>query len=225
MEIDLIDLGCIDYISAYILQLKTLEEIRERKKKNTLIFCEHTHTITLGRKTNPKNILISKAELENLKIKVYSTDRGGDVTYHGPGQLVIYPILDLALLEKDIRKFLRRLEILIILTLRDFNIESEIKEDFRGVWIKDKKIASIGIGLKNWISYHGLSLNVNTQLFYFDLIKPCGLNVKMTSMEEILREKQDIEKVKERIFKNFKMLFQTNEGGNLYDKSYFTRIR
>jgi len=209
MEIDLIDLGYIDYISAYILQKKILEEIKLKLRKNTLIFCEHPHTITLGRKSNLQNILISKSELEKMGIKVYSVDRGGDVTYHGPGQLLIYPILDLSFWEKDIRKFLRRLEALILFTLRDFGIKSQILEDLRGVWVGEKKICSIGVGIKNWISFHGLSLNVNTDLKYFDLIKPCGLDIRMTSIEEILRERQDINKVKEKILENFEIVFET----------------
>ncbi len=203
----LIDLGTTDYTSAYILQKEILEKIRQKSYTDTVIFCEHPHTITLGRKVNPKSILIEILELEKRGIKVYSIDRGGDVTYHGPGQLLIYLILDLSFWGKDLRKFLRKLEILGLLTLKDFGIESEIREDLRGVWVKDKKIASIGIGVKNWISYHGLSLNVNTDLSYFDLIRPCGLDVKITSMEEILKERQNVDNVKERILENLKFLF------------------
>ena len=224
MEIDLIDLGYIDYNSANILQKKILEEIILKIRKNTLIFCEHPHTITLGRRGSLKNILISKSELENRGIKIYFVDRGGDITYHGPGQLLFYPILDLSFLERDIRKFLRRLEVLVVFTLREFGIESYISEDLRGVWVKDKKICSIGIGIKNWITFHGLALNVNTDLAYFDLIKPCGLNIRMTSMEEILKERQDMSKVKEKIWENFKLQFQLEEG-ECYGESYLTGVR
>lgn len=207
MEIDLIDLGFVDYSSAFIFQKKVLEEVILKIRRNTLIFCEHPHTITLGRRGDLKNILISDSELEKKKIKIYNVDRGGDVTYHGPGQLLLYLILDLSFWEKDIRKFLRRLEILVLLTLRDFGIESCIFDDLRGVWVKDKKICSIGVGIKNWVSFHGLSLNVNTDLSYFDLIRPCGLNIRMTSMEEVLKERQNMNKVKEIILENFKIVF------------------
>lgn len=223
------DLGIIDYIDAFILQKKILEEIKLKKRKNTLLFCEHPHTITLGRRANIDHILITKSDLEERGIKVYSIDRGGDVTYHGPGQLLIYPILDLSLYEKDIRKFLRRWEFLILLTLRDFGIESQILEDFRGVWVGEEKICSFGIGIKNWISYHGLALNVNTDLKYFDLIKPCGLDIRMTSMEEILKERQNMNKVKEKILENFKFLFDLDlilqKREDRYVESYLTRIR
>lgn len=203
----LIDLGTTDYISAYILQKEILEKIRQGNYKDTIIFCEHPHTITLGRNAELENILIEDLRLEERGIKLYSVDRGGDVTYHGPGQLLIYLILDLSFWGKDLRKFLRKLEILGLLTLKDFGIECEIREGLRGVWVKDRKIVSVGIGVKDWITYHGLSLNVNTDLSYFDLIRPCGLDTKMTSMEETLKERQNVDKVKERIFKNLESLF------------------
>jgi lipoate-protein ligase B len=229
MEIDLIDLGYTDYNFAFILQKKVLEQVTLKIRKNTLIFCEHPHTITLGRRGSFRNLLISKSELERRRIKIYKVDRGGDITYHGPGQLLFYPILDLSFYERDIRKFLRRLEFLVVLTLRDFGIRSQILEGFRGVWVGDKKICSIGVGIKNWVSFHGLSLNVNTDLNYFNLIRPCGLNIRMTSMEEILKAPQDMNRVKERILENFKLLFSLDlihkREEVFCGESYFTGVR
>jgi len=154
--------------------------------------------------------VISEKILEQKKIKYYEVNRGGDITYHGPGQLVCYPIIDLKNHTKDVHKYLRTLEQIIIDVLLEFEIEARRIEGLTGVFVKNSKIASIGVGIKRWVTFHGLSLNINTDLSYFDLIVPCGLNNNpVTSIKSWnkLQDEIDLTIVEDRLIKGFTKYF------------------
>ena len=175
-KLDVKRLGTMDYQSALDLQLNFLEKRIDNEINDTLLFVEHTPTITIGRNGNKSNLLISEKILKEKNIDFYEVTRGGDITFHGPGQIVCYPIINLNNHFKDVHKYLRTLEQIIINLLLEYNIEARRFDGITGVFVKRSKIASIGVGIKRWVTYHGLSLNINTDLSYFDLIIPCGLN-------------------------------------------------
>lgn len=197
MQFKIFDLGLIDFKEAGALQKETFQLVKNNFFKSALILCRHYPVITLGRLANRKNILVSEEELRKRKIQVCETDRGGDVTYHGPGQLMIYPIFNLNYFKKDVHFFLRSLESLAICLLAELGIMVERKTGFTGVWCQNYKIASIGIAIKNWITYHGLALNIKSDdLFNFSLIRPCGMDIIMTSAESVLKRKIEVKQVK-----------------------------
>lgn len=209
-NIDVKRLGSMDYQAALELQLDYLEKRINGEINDTLIFLQHTPTITIGRSGNKDNLLISEKILEQKKIKYYEVNRGGDITYHGPGQLVCYPIIDLKNHTKDVHKYLRTLEQIIIDVLLEFEIEARRIEGLTGVFVKNSKIASIGVGIKRWVTFHGLSLNINTDLSYFDLIVPCGLNNNpVTSIKNWnkLQDEIDLSIVEDRLIKGFTKYF------------------
>jgi lipoate-protein ligase B len=200
-NLEILDLGTKDYKEVLDIQYQLIEKRLKGEIPDTLIFVEHPHVLTLGRKSNINNIF-------DTSLPVYHVERGGDVTYHGPGQIVGYPIFDINK-EKDINKFLRNLEEVIIESLKDYGLIGKRIEKYTGVWINDKKIASIGIAFKNWISYHGFALNVATDLNYFYRINPCGLeSAIMTSMENLLSQKININELKVIIFNNMIKIFR-----------------
>ena len=185
------DLGATGYRAALAIQ----ESLVERKEDlpDILLFVEHPHVITIGRGGKESNIV------DPGEVPVYRTNRGGDATYHGPGQMVVYPILDLkSRLRRDVHRYLRYLEKATIRTLKSFDIEAERNPPWTGVWIGKKKIASIGVAVRRGITYHGLALNVKTDLPYFDRIIPCGLGwAEVTSMEKEVAKDLPMEQVKE----------------------------
>ncbi|MBM3244443.1 MAG: lipoyl(octanoyl) transferase LipB [Candidatus Omnitrophica bacterium] len=206
MELKLYDLGLVDYLPAYEFQKKILSDIKNGFLCSALVVCRHNPVITLGRTADRNNILSLRGAEgdEAISIPIVETERGGDVTYHGPGQLIVYPIFNLALLKKDIHWFLRFLEGVIIDFLLDFGISSERVPGKTGVWIKGKKIASIGISIRNWITFHGLSLNVlENDLANFGTIRPCGMDIEMASMEGVLGHRIEIEEVKQCLISKF----------------------
>jgi lipoate-protein ligase B len=185
-----LDLGLIEYEKAHNLQLSLVEERINGKTPDTLLILEHPHVITLGRRMKEFKLVVEG-------VPVYHVERGGEATYHGPGQLVGYFIADLNLNNKSIRDLVWSIEEALIRTLREFDIEAGRLEGYPGVWVGSMKIASIGLALKWWVTYHGFALNVNTNLEYFKLINPCGLDPDvMTSMEKLLGRKIDMEMVK-----------------------------
>jgi len=209
-NIDVKRLGSMDYQAALELQLDYLEKRINGEINDTLIFLQHTPTITIGRSGNKDNLLISEKILEQKKIKYYEVNRGGDITYHGPGQLVCYPIIDLKDHTKDVHKYLRTLEQIIIDVLLEFDIEARRIDGLTGVFVKHSKIASIGVGIKRWVTFHGLSLNINTDLSYFDFIVPCGLNNNpVTSIKSWnkLQDEIDLSIVEDRFIKGFTKYF------------------
>jgi len=185
---EVLDLGRIDYKEAWDLQRRLMEQRALDEIPNTLILLEHEHVITLGKKTSPENF-------RPQSVPVYQVERGGDATYHGPGQLVGYPIVKLA--DHDVRRHVARIEQALVRTLERFQIRGELIPSHPGVWVVGRKIASIGVAVSNWVTYHGFALNVNTDLSYFELIRPCGLDpLTMTSMEAILGRQVDLDDLK-----------------------------
>ena len=208
-NIDIEDLGLVNYIKAWDLQKELLEKRKNNEINDKLILLEHPHTYTLGRTAQKSHIICPKEFLEANKISVYEIDRGGDITYHGPGQIVGYPIIKLEDNFKDSHKYLRLLEEVIILTLNDYGISAVRKEGFTGVWVGERKICAIGVKISSWITMHGFALNVNTDLSLFRGIIPCGISDKeVTSLEKELGEICDIQKVKDVIIKYFKEKFE-----------------
>jgi lipoyl(octanoyl) transferase len=213
------DLGLTDYKEAWDYQEKLFAEIIDQKIKNRnteepafipttnyLLFCEHPHVYTLGKSGSLDNLLLDEKELKKIKATYYKINRGGDITYHGPGQIVGYPILDLDNFFTDIHRYLRFLEEAIILTLAEYNINAERLPGYTGVWIdadipeKARKICAMGVRCSRWVTMHGLAFNVNNDLSYFNHIVPCGIKDKdVTSMERELGRKINIEEVKEKL--------------------------
>ena len=204
-----IDLGRTDYRRSLIVQ----DQIVERRKKNQipdcLLFLEYPHIITLGRMGKISHLLVSRSELRKSGVAFFPTNRGGDITYHGPGQLVAYPVLDLKNRRKDIDHYLRDLESCIMITLEDFGILARRIPGATGVWVGEEKIAAIGIRTSEWMCSDGLALNVSTDLSYFSFIVPCGLDSKsVTSMSKLLGKEIEISQVKERFSFHFGETFE-----------------
>jgi lipoyl(octanoyl) transferase len=195
--------GGIDYPAAVKLQEKLLDLKQREASPDVLLFVEHPHVYTLGRGGDASNVLAAE------DVPVYRTTRGGDVTYHGPGQLVVYPIIDLrSKLRRDVHRYLRNLESAAIRTLNDFGLEGSRRPPWTGIWLGDRKIAAIGIAVRRSITFHGLALNVNTDVAYFKRIIPCGLDwADVTSMARELGKEQSAERVKGRFLHHFVDIF------------------
>ena len=234
------DLGLMDYQAAWDYQEKLLQENVQlksasymppvsvtagfnEKEQNTattshyLLFVEHSPVYTLGKSGNKEHVLLEKDELKERNIQFFNTNRGGDITFHGPDQLVAYPILDLEKFYTDIGKYLRNLEEVIILTMADYGIKGDRSSGETGVWIepgvpgKERKICAIGVRCSRWITMHGFAFNVNTDLSYFDHIIPCGIvNKQVTSLEKELGYKLDMNAVKEKVKNNFEKVFESD---------------
>jgi len=181
------DLGRMWYAAALDLQRKMVVERQQGGIPDTLLLLEHPHVITLGRNGRPENLLAGEEHLRRAGVGFYPTDRGGDITYHGPGQLVGYPILDLRQWKRDVVAYLRALEQVLIDALAEFAIAAGRAEGMTGVWVEGAKIAALGVHLSRWVTSHGFALNVSTDLSYFQYIVPCGLAGKpVTSIERLL---------------------------------------
>ena len=208
-----VDWGLIAYAEAYEKQKILFEAAIEQKTahepvQNTVIFCEHPHVITLGKHGLDTNLLFPEEILKEKQVELFRTDRGGDITYHGPGQLVGYPILDLESLHIGLKEYIYRMEEAIIRLLAEYNIKGEHLAGATGVWIdtdhpgKTRKICAIGVKSSRYVTMHGFALNVSTDLNYFNLINPCGFKDKgVTSMEKELNRKIDMEEVKSRLLR------------------------
>lgn len=196
----LLDFDFLEYKKAHELQKRLVDLRIEGKIPETLILLEHEHVITIGKRGKEEDIL-------DKSLPYYYVERGGELTYHGPGQLVGYPIFDLKFLNLDVKQFVKKLEDAICLALSYFGLKCE-EHVLPGVWVRRQKIASIGIALKNFVTYHGFALNVNTELAYFSKIKPCGLDASvMTSMEKLLGEKINMKQVKKAVVDSFEKVF------------------
>ena len=203
------DLGTIDYKDAWDLQKNLFNSRYQKEIDDTLLLLEHPHTYTLGKTADSKNLIAEDKFLNQNKISVYDIDRGGDITYHGPGQIVGYPIIDLTEWHEDTHKYLRALEEVIIKTCAEYNITTNRNPEYTGVWVGDKKIAAIGIKVSRWITMHGFAFNVNTDLSLFDGIIPCGIKEKnITSLQNELGITIDINEVKSITLKNFTEVFE-----------------
>lgn len=179
------DLGRMPYAAAFSLQQELVCQRKANEIEDQLLFVEHPHVITMGRNGHDKNVLASPDMLSQLGIEYHPTDRGGDVTYHGPGQLVAYPIFDLKEWKRDVGAYLRAMEQVVINTLNDFGVSGGRLEGCTGVWVDGKKVCAMGVHLSRWVTSHGLALNVDTDLSYFRYIIPCGLTKPVTSMKEL----------------------------------------
>lgn len=189
-------LGRFGYDEALRLQRELWQQRVNGEIGDQLLLLEHPPVITLGRNSQEKNLLASAERLRELGVEVREADRGGDVTYHGPGQLVGYPIIDLKPDRMDVLRYLRDLEEVLIQVLEYFGIYGQRREDYTGVWVGERKIAAIGVKISRWVTYHGFALNVCTDLPAFDLIVPCGiLGVSVTSMQKELGFAQALEDV------------------------------
>jgi lipoyl(octanoyl) transferase len=206
------NLGLIDYQEAWDFQenlFKKAIDLKIAKRngetdeipENHLLFCQHPHVFTLGKSGNPENLLLNETELNQQQASFYKINRGGDITYHGPGQLVVYPIFDLEQFFTDIHKYMRFLEEAVILTLKNFGIESGRVDGLTGVWIDGdsknaRKICAMGVKSSRWVTMHGIGFNINTDLNFFSHIIPCGIDDKaVTSMQRELGREVDLEEV------------------------------
>jgi len=202
-------LGQVAYREAYRLQTDLLSRRINGDIGDTLLLLEHPPTITVGKSGRVENILVSPAELAEKGIPLFFVDRGGDVTYHGPGQLVGYPIIDLKNRGKDLHQYVHNLEEAVIRTLDDFGIRGGRDRSHRGVWVKQREIAAIGLRVSKWVTVHGFALNIDADLAPFSLINPCGFSDRgATSMAEVLGREIAMTAVTERLLARFAEVFQ-----------------
>ncbi|HEX9961489.1 MAG TPA: lipoyl(octanoyl) transferase LipB [Pyrinomonadaceae bacterium] len=199
-------LGRVDYDEALALQKQTEQAVIAREEADTLYLLEHPHTFTLGRSAKRAGVLATTEVLKSLGVTVYETNRGGKVTYHGLGQIVGYPIINLSPDREDVHKYVRDVEEVLIRTMSDFDIEAFRIEGLTGVHTSDGKVAAIGVHLKRWVTTHGFALNVNTDLSFFNWIIACE-GEPVTSMEKILGRELTLAEVEDRIIKNFVDVF------------------
>ena len=226
-NIEVYELGLMDYEKVLKIQTELFNKIIDQKLKNRrektknktnnyLLFVEHPNVYTLGKSGDINNLLLSKEDLTKKDIQFFNTNRGGDITCHGPGQIVCYPILDLDNFFSDIHKYLRFLEEVVIKTLMEFNIKGERSLKETGVWINPKlndarKICALGVKASRWVTMHGFALNVNNDLNYFDNIIPCGINNKsVTSVSKELRKTIDKYEIINSLKKNFSNVFSAS---------------
>ncbi len=203
-------LGQVEYGAAYRMQRRLRQMRIEGAIPDVLLLLEHPPTVTLGKTGQTKNILVSPDQLRERKIALYFSGRGGDVTYHGPGQLVAYPVLSLKARNRDVHQYVRRLEEVALRTLKGFDIEAERDESHPGVWIGGEEIAAIGLSIKKWITMHGLALNVSPNLAHFSLIHPCGFTErKATSMARVLGCEVPMGPVISGFIRSFSEIFET----------------
>jgi len=199
----------VDYASALELQRERVAQRKAGTIPDTLLLLEHPHVYTLGRNARQENMLASTEWFASRGAQVFHTDRGGDVTYHGPGQLVGYPILDLTQHRRDISWYMRSLEEVFIRTARDWGIEAQRSPGAAGVWVGNDKLAAMGVHLSRWVTSHGFALNVSTDLQYFEWIVPCGLHGKgVTSLAKLQGRPVNMDEVTDRVVEHFGTVFE-----------------
>ena len=207
-----VDLGLIPYGDAYALQKRIVAARKLGSIEDVLLFCEHPHVITQGRNGKREHLLASENVLRQKGVEYFETSRGGDVTYHGPGQIVAYPILNLGAIRRDVVWYVRMLEEAMIRTAAEFEIAARREEGKTGVWVGEgkssEKLAAIGVHISRWVTSHGLAYNVSTDLRYFDLIVPCGIaDRKATSLEKLLGRRVEINEVKTKLAEHLGQVF------------------
>ena len=208
----ILDLGLIDYEDCYRKQKELVRRRKLGEIEDSLIIAEHNAVFTIGRSARADNLLVSPEFLEKLGVKVLKVDRGGDITFHGPGQLVFYPIIDLKAGIKDLHLYLRNLEEAVIRFLDGYGVSGIRVAGRTGVWSCGAKIASIGIAASDWVTYHGAAININTDLNFFSMINPCGIkDVKTSSLSVILNKTVNMAEAKEKLLFNFKSVFNFGE--------------
>ncbi|HLG68998.1 MAG TPA: lipoyl(octanoyl) transferase LipB [Chloroflexota bacterium] len=202
-------LGLVDYQQTWDLQLRLAHERAQGLIGDRLLLLEHPHVFTLGRRGRTENVLSSDEEIAAAGAQLIHSDRGGDVTYHGPGQLVGYPILFLEEHERDVPRYVRRLEEALIRTLADFGIHAGREPEFPGVWVGDEKIAAIGVKITEWVTIHGFALNVTTDMSFFRHIVPCGIAGKgVTSIERLVAPAPSMDELRERFVRRFGEVYE-----------------
>ncbi len=203
-----IDLGLTKYKRAWDIQKNLVSMRYGNKIPDTVIITEHEPAITMGRGTDKKNLLCTPEQLKEKGIDLFEVERGGDITFHGPGQIVLYPIIDLNERGRDVHKYLRELENFVIESLGELGLAAKTKNCLTGIWVDDHKIGAIGVAVTKWITYHGLALNINTDLEYFKFINPCGITeYPVSSIEKLLGGKIDFKIVRELLIKKFAEMF------------------
>lgn len=212
MDVNVVKLGKMRYQEALEIQEKLLGMRKRDSCGDTLLLVEHPHVITLGKRGKMENILLPVEELRRSGTEIYEASRGGDVTYHGPGQIVGYPIMNLKNHGRDIKKFVRNIEeIFITLLDREFGITAGRINQYTGVWVGQEKITAIGFAIKHWVTMHGFAFNVNTDLNRFKWIVPCGITDKgVTSVQKLLNKPQDYENTNSLVIKYFCEIFAMN---------------
>lgn len=197
-------LGTVGYAEGLRLQAERVARRKAGEIADTLLLLEHPHVYTLGRNAKRENLLISEERLAAMGAQLFETDRGGDITYHGPGQLVGYPIFDLTQHRRDIAWFMRSLEAVFLGVVRDFGIDAARISGAPGVWVGNEKLVAMGVHISRWVTSHGFAFNVNTDLRYFDHIVPCGLRDKgVTSLAKLLGRPVEMDRVTERVTEQF----------------------
>ena len=212
IPLNVVYLGRTRYAATWRLQKQLVNDRAADKITDTLLVTDHEPVITKGRGTNDANLLVSPEKLQEMGIDLFEVERGGDITFHGPEQLVVYPIISLASRDKDTHKYLRELEKVVINTLGNLGLTGTTKQGLTGVWIGDTKVCAIGVGVSKWITYHGLALNVNTDMNYFKLITPCGINnYPVGSLKTIIGTQVNYESVTRNLVTEFAKIFEYNE--------------
>lgn len=200
-------LGRVDYETGLAVQKETATAVKSGTQPDTLLLLEHPHTLTIGRRGNNSAVLLSETELQRRGVELFETNRGGKVTYHGLGQVVGYPIINLSPHREDVHRYVRDLEQVLLLAMRDFNIDAFRIEGLTGVHTKGGKVAAIGVHIARWVTTHGFALNVNTDLSYFDLIIACE-GEPVTSMEQLLGQHVEVGHVEDRLAERFAEVFE-----------------
>jgi lipoate-protein ligase B len=204
----IIDLGTSSYEKTYELQRSLVANKKSNECEDYILLVEHPNVFTIGRRGSRKNVLVGEGVLAKNDLKIVDADRGGGITFHGIGQLVIYPIFDLLKHDKDVRRYIKSLERVLELAVSNYGLAADREKKYTGLWVNGKKVGFIGIGVSHWISYHGISINANVDLTYFSMIKPCGLNnLKVSSLKEILNRQIDFCSLKNIFIKNFLEVF------------------
>lgn len=201
-------MGRVPYGTAWNIQRQMVNKRRSGQFQDAIILLEHDPIYTIGRAGSRKNIIVPAAKLEDENIMVVEVDRGGDITYHGPGQLVGYPVLDLAMHGRDLHRYVRQLEEVIIRTIGFYNIQGWREQGLTGVWTEKGKIAAIGVGVKGWVSMHGFALNIKPDMKYFKMINPCGITDRPVASMEMFGVKASLENVADVLIQNFAEVFE-----------------
>jgi lipoyl(octanoyl) transferase len=203
-----LELGELDYERAWKLQTAMVDRRSDAKIGDTFLFVTHPPTITIGRSAKGDNLLVSGSELKRRGVARFEIERGGDITFHGPGQQVIYPIIDLRSRGRDVHKFLRDLEEVIIQFLRNYDLKGQRIHGKTGVWVGEQKICAIGVAVRRWITFHGLALNLDTDLSFFDLINPCGMpSSSVISLQNLIQTPIDKSKAFYQLINAIQLVF------------------
>jgi lipoyl(octanoyl) transferase len=211
MKIKVYQLGQIEYETAFLVQEKLHARRISGDIADVLLILEHPPTFTVSKKADMVNIRVDEKTLKKRNVPIFSTDRGGSITFHGPGQIVGYPIMELSQRGKDIHQYIRNLEQVIMETLTAYSVDSRRDDEHIGVWVGSEKIAAIGVRVKKWVTKHGFAVNVNTDLSYFDMIQPCGIMDKgVTSLHKILNRNVNIKEAVGFLIDKFSTVFNVS---------------